>query len=138
MHYSFELDVLASNTADNPAILRVNLGAGILEHIGILFRAGCDCLVKARVYQGAEQIAPTNPSGYYAFDNYIVEGNYHVPFDSGNNEFTLYAWADGAHHQHTLRFLFDVRDPEELTPAESFQVIAKSLSEFVDYVRMRL
>lgn len=115
MHYSWELNVLSSNTIDNPASVQLKIGSGIIRRFKLVFPSGCSLYVRSLILDGSEQILPTNLGGYYALDGDSVEGDVYYDLNVKYANLTWYAWNTGANYPHTLILMMDLQGNDELT-----------------------
>lgn len=113
MHFAWELTVLPANTRLNPAYVSLKLPCGILRQVEVFFDYGCDRLVRCALYDGATQILPTNPDGYYALDGDTVRARLYHDLDLQYNQLTMYGWNIGTKYTHTLSVMCEVQGPDE-------------------------
>lgn len=113
MHYSYEVTVTASDTIDDPVILPITLGAGIITDAQFLFDIGdgfstCVCL-----WTNYHQLLPTNPDGFYSADGLMIPAKLWHSLEKEGNVLYIVAWNRGGLYDHTVNVMLDVRGPEE-------------------------
>lgn len=116
MHYADQFTVTADSTKTAPSELKIIVSPGIL-HTGIFFfPAGCKGTVHVSLNQAIHQIWPTNPSGTFAFENYVhvVKDYYSLP--PGIKQLELKGYSVNADYDHVIQFAFSINDPEEIWP----------------------
>jgi hypothetical protein len=135
MHYSYELIVLPAHTVDNPKVVPVTFGAGVVKHISLVFPVGCSRAVHVIVCDQAKQLLPTNPEGNYALDGYSVEMDVYLDMSTYGNQFYLMAWNDGTSYLHNIQCHFDVEGVEEPSPNRAVLVLADAINNLVTMMR---
>jgi len=135
MHYSYEGTVLTTNTVTNPKVVEMKLGAGILKRVVVDFPAGCNKHVKAFIMDRAVQVLPTNPEGFYSYEDYKVTADVYIPISTENNTLWLYAWNVDASWPHTISCLLDVESPDEPNIYRVLESFSGLLERFIDLLR---
>ena len=92
MFYSFELAVAAGNIASNKKELNMDLSAGIIHQVDILFPDDCDHNIRVQVFDASFQLWPSNRNGTIRGDATIVSFRDFYELKSENNTLTAYAW----------------------------------------------
>ncbi len=135
MHFSWELTVLTTNTVTNPAYKELKLPCGILRHVDIVFDYGCDRLVRCAVFDGAQQILPTNLDGFYALDGDTVRADLYYDLDERYNHIVVYGWNVGTRYNHTLTIMCDVQGPDEPDLIAVLRAQTKLMDRQIDLLR---
>lgn len=135
MHYSFEEKVLISHLPSSPLIHQITLGAGVITRVQIVFRSGCDGLVRCKLYSQSKQILPTNPDGQYALDGDTVDAVLHHDLAVEGNDIFFVGWNIGTKLSHTLTLLIDVQGPDEPHLSRSLEYLASAINNLITMMR---
>lgn len=118
MHYVKELTVPAGTASGSPASTTIDLPAGILQQVSILFPPGCARMVFAVIYDGAVQIYPKGASTSYCEDAREITSSAFEIYDS-TKTLTLKGLAPSTNYSHKLTFSFEVKTAEEIAMSRS-------------------
>jgi hypothetical protein len=135
MHYSYEIAVLSTHTALAPLTYHCHLGAGHITGLKVGFRNGCDHLIRVKIFSEGQQIAPTNPDGYYALDGDTAEANLWHDLGSSGNDLIFLAWNIGTRLTHVLTFQVEVQGIDEPNVHASIKYLAESINNLVGLMR---
>ena len=108
MAETIEITVTTGSTEGSPISGNVSVGRGIMQNAKIRFSAGCNGAVKARIFNGANQLWPRTSGGFYRLVITPVEIYDMEPLTASSSTIYLKGWADGASYQHRIRLEFDV------------------------------
>lgn len=92
MFYSYELAVAAGNTETNPKEVEMDLTAGIIHQVDILFPDDCDHNIRVQVFDANFQLWPSNRNGTIRGDATIVSFRDFYELKSENNILIAKAW----------------------------------------------
>ena len=116
MHYAGQFTVTAVSTLKSQSSLKIIITEGIL-HSGIFFfPAGCRGTVYLHLDHAIHQIWPTNPSGTFAFENYVHEVKDYYRIPPGVKQLELKGYSVNADNDHTIQWAFTINRPEEVFP----------------------
>jgi len=135
MHYTTDVRVLPSNTADNHVEVPIKFSAGIIKHVSILFPPGCVRQVYCTIWDGAEQLLPTNMDATYHEDDYTVEIDCYFPTFVYGNKLYILAWNVGCSYAHNLHVMFDVQGVDEPDITKSIDVFNNVIQTLVDLIK---
>lgn len=116
MFYSYAIPIPAGTTEASPLITELTLSKGILHRVEIEFPAGCRGLAHCQIKEaGLHQVYPTNPTGNFASDDYVIvlDDYYDIP-----SPYLLraFAWNDDDTYPHTLLIRIGVLPTEIVSP----------------------
>jgi hypothetical protein len=135
MHYAYEIPVLPAHTASAPLLYPIVLAAGVITSVRITFRYGCDCLIRCRLYDGSEQILPTNVEGFYAFDGDTVDAKLWYDLSQEYNSLMFVAWNIGTKLTHVITVQVEVQAVDEPSVAKSVQYLSDAITNLVVLMR---
>lgn len=116
MHYAGQFTVTSVSTLGSQNSLKIKITEGFL-HSGIFFfPAGCRGTVHLHLDHAIHQIWPTNPSGTFAFENYVHEVKDYYLIPPGIKQVKLMGYSDDADNDHTIQWAFTINRPEEVFP----------------------
>ena len=92
MFYSYELAVTAAHIASNKKEVEMDLSAGIIHQVDILFPDDCDHNIRVQIFDASFQLWPSNRNGTIRGDATIVSFRDFYELKSENNTLTAYAW----------------------------------------------
>lgn len=113
MHYTLELSVPANTLAGAPVSTTVDVAAGVLQHLSLIFPPGCARMVRAQIYDGATLIFPKTAGSSYCEDAYTVEIDCAEIYDA-TKTLTLKAWSPGTTYAHKLTLHLQHKSLEEI------------------------
>lgn len=116
MHYAGQFTVTLGSTLQSQDSVKIKITEGIL-HSGIFFfPAGCRGTVHLSLNHAIHQIWPTNPSGTFAFENYVHEVKDYYTLPPGVKQVELKGYSLDADYDHTIQWAFTINRPEEVLP----------------------
>ena len=92
MFYSFTLDITAAHTAANKLQLDLEMSAGIVHQVDILFPDDADHNIRVQIFDANLQLWPTNRGAALRGDAAIVSFRDFYEMSPGNNTLRAYAW----------------------------------------------
>lgn len=135
MHYSYEIDVLTSYTADAPLVYPIKLASGILKQADFLFEVGdgySSCVI---LYDRSIQLLPSNPDGFYTADGLLVSAPLHYNLDKNDNDLFLIAWNRGGVYDHTINVMLSVQSVDEPDPSSQVSLLRETVDRLIDLMR---
>ena len=114
MFYDFSVTVPANTLDSAPVSQQLKLTEGVVQKVSILFPPGPHGMVKVRIMSDGHQLLPTNPEGYFASDNEIINIDEWYPLGAGSNVLRIIASSPGTSYDHTISGRFGVLRPEEI------------------------
>lgn len=95
MFYAFQHTVVAAETAAAPHRIDMDLAAGVIHQVDVLFQAGCVYEANVQIFQGGQQIWPSNRGGTLLGDSTCVSFREFFELKSGSNFLHALIWGDG-------------------------------------------
>ncbi|KKN16177.1 hypothetical protein LCGC14_0978490 [marine sediment metagenome] len=92
MFYSFTLTITAAHTAANKLQLDLEMSAGIVHQVDILFPDDADHNIRVQIFDANLQLWPTNRGAALRGDAAIVSFRDFYEMSPGNNTLRAYAW----------------------------------------------
>jgi len=129
MFYVFPYTPNISDTAANPHEIKMQLTAGIIHQVDILFQKDCDHEIFVQIFDDCLQVWPTNRGEKVRGDSTIVSFRDFYEVKPGNTELTLKVWttliADFKEIIVQLGLL-----PKQILQPMSFEELLKAASGF--------
>ena len=116
MVYEFDIEVLTTNTIDNPKVEDLKLTAGTVHRYEIYFPPGCANLVRVGINRGLHQVWPTNPEGRHKGEGVTLSYREHYDLTSEPYILTVRAYSVGATYDHTITVRVAILGRKILTP----------------------
>ena len=135
MHYAYQFTVEPSHTASSPLEESLKLGSGILKRVQIFFPDGCSKLVKCCLWNNWEQLAPTNPDGYYALDGAAADAALYYDMDEDTNQLWFIAWTVGSKYNHEITIHLEVQGRDEPDPFKIMTLMKDTINRLIDLMR---
>ena len=135
MHYAYQFTVEPTHTASAPLEESLKLGSGILKRVQIFFPDGCSKLVRCCLWNNWEQLAPTNPDGYYALDGAVADAALYYDMDQDTNQLWFIAWNYGAKYDHVLSVHLEVQGRDEPDPFNIMLLMKDTVNRLIDLMR---
>jgi hypothetical protein len=129
LHYAFDLTIAAANTVNSPAEVAAHLSAGKLRHISIIFPPGCARTCKVSIWDGSNQLFPSNLEACYREDGYAVEVPCNIDLYDYNDTLYLVGWNVGAELTHIIHVLVEVQGPDDLDISESLLKLSEAVAD---------
>jgi len=92
MFYSYNLTVTTSHTEASPKKDTLDLSAGVIHQVDILFPSNEDKNIHVRIFHGNYQLIPTNRLEAIRADNTIISTREFFELPPGNNQLTIHTW----------------------------------------------
>ncbi len=123
MDYNVTLSVPASTLAAVPSILPVLLTKGLIVEVRVGFPDGCADLVHVVIVRGGHQVWPTNPSGSYAWNDYVYEIAASYVLDDQPLTMKVVAWNEDTANAHLVTVGFNLLPLEPTVLARFVQAV---------------
>ena len=92
MFYSYELAVTAAHTVTNPKVVEMELTAGIIHQVDVLFPDDCDHNIRVQVFDASFQLWPSNRNGTIRGDATVISFRDFYELRTDQNILTAKAW----------------------------------------------
>ena len=92
MFYSYELAVAAGNIESNKKEVDMELTAGVIHQVDVLFPDTCDHNIRVQIFDANFQLWPSNRDGTIRGDASVISFREFYELKSDNNTLTAYAW----------------------------------------------
>lgn len=125
MFYSFNLTVTTSHTAASPKKDVLELSAGVIHQVDILFPSNSTKNIHVRIFHGSYQLIPTNRLEAIRADNTIISTREFFELPPGANQLIVHSWNTHA----TDDFLLSVNIgllPKKVMQPFSFEELLKA------------
>lgn len=131
MFYDFALTIPAATAEASPASVTMKLTAGIIYAVKLLFPPGPHGMVKLRIRHGLHQLLPTNPDGYFASDDEVINIDEYYELKPGQAELTAVGYSPGTTYPHTVAIRVGILDAGTLNPAGGIASMFSKLFRFL-------
>ena len=103
MFYSYELAVTAAHTASNPKVVEMELTAGIIHQVDVLFPDDCNHFIRAQIWHANFQVWPSNRNATIRGDATVISFRDFYELKAEQNILTAKAWWEDT---HTVQSIF--------------------------------
>ena len=135
MHYAYEFTVEPAHVVSSPLVESIKLAAGTLTRVQIFFPEGCSRMVRCYLKDVSQQIAPTNPDGYYALDGNVADASLYHSLDYNVNQLYFVGWNIGAKYSHIITVLIDVKGVDEPDTNGIMILMKETIDRLIDLMR---
>ncbi len=111
------ITVQPNTTEDNAIETIIPLQKGNIEHINVIFPAGCAALVYVQIFCHAEQISPWNKTGVLKGNDVVIQAVKNYPVSEPPYEVIVKVWSDDDTYSHTP--LVDIMEVDEVPQSVS-------------------
>jgi len=87
-----------------------------VKDIEIDFPAGCNGMVKLRIYYGIKKYFPDNEGGFFAADDYTIKFPVYKNLPEEKTTLRLVGWSPGTTYSHTLTVRVNTLPEDVATP----------------------
>ncbi|MBA7568657.1 hypothetical protein ES708_10391 [subsurface metagenome] len=115
MRYRGALKIDAGQTQADPALADLDLCAGVISEVEILFPAGHSGLTYLQIWYLGRQIFPTSPGATFRGDGSVIEFGEQWVIQEVPHRLQLRGWAPDAELPHTIFVGISVQ-PLEIEP----------------------
>lgn len=102
MFYSWPITVAAENTASNKKKIDMDMSAGVVHQVDILFPDDCDHNIRVQVFDASFQLWPSNRGATIRGDATVISFRDFFEMKSANNTLTGFAWWEGTSTEQTI------------------------------------
>jgi len=95
MFYVFEHPIVTGNTETDPARLEMDLTAGVIHQVDVLFQDGCDHQARVQIFHGSLQLWPSNRGKALRGNATVVSFREFVELETGHTDLHALIWGDG-------------------------------------------
>jgi hypothetical protein len=113
----------------------LSIKSGIIKEVEINFPSGCDRLIKCVLYDGATQILPTNPDGFYAEDDRTITAKVHYDLLQQYGDLWFMCWTIGTKLNHTLSMQVEVQGPDEPDIARLIDKLVDLFDRLISFMK---
>lgn len=92
MFYAFSYTPVITDTEAAPHVMDLQLTAGIIHQVDVLFQSGCSHKIFVRIYQGSMQLWPSNRGEKLRGDATVVSFREFYELTSGRNDLIAKIW----------------------------------------------
>ena len=92
MFYSYNLTVTTSHTEASPKKDVLDLSAGVIHQVDLLFPDNADKNIYVRIFHGSYQMIPTNRLEAIRADNTVISTREFFELPAGNNQLIVHTW----------------------------------------------
>ena len=128
MFFEYDITVSKNTTEATAEETHCPLAKGIINRVDVQFPIGCAGLVHCRIKHHTLPHLPSNPSGHFKSDGFIITVGGPIKFLSEPYEVDVVAWNTSTKYDHTITVRFDIVDSESyLLMSRVFEGMAKML-----------
>ena len=131
MFYDFSLTIPANTLESAPLERDLQLAPGIIFRVSLLFPPGPHGMVKVKLRRGLHQVWPTDPEGYFASDDEVVDFDEHYPMDDMPYLLTFVGYSPGTTYDHTIAVRVGILATETVSPFQGLGAGLRRLLQFV-------
>lgn len=102
MFYDKLITIPAGTLKSNPIIQSLLLTKGVVNHVEIVFPAGCHNTVSCVIMHQEHQLFPTNPDGSFQSDNDIIKFEDWFELNAEPYEVKIIAWSPLSAYDHDI------------------------------------
>lgn len=95
MFYAFTHTITTADIITAKKQLDLQLTAGVIHQVDILFQDGCDHEANVQVFRGGHQLWPSNRGETIKGNATVVSFREFLELQPGNTELTAFIWGDG-------------------------------------------
>lgn len=92
MFYSFNITVTTSHTAASPKKDYIDLSAGVIHQVDILFPDNATKNIYVRIFHGSYQLIPTNRLEAIRANNTVISTREFFELPPGNHKLVIQTW----------------------------------------------
>lgn len=96
MFYAFSYTVTASDLAASPHQLDMNLTAGVIHQVDVLFQKDCAHKINVQIFYGKQQLWPSNTGGSLKGDATVISFREFFELSAQRNDLRALIWTTDA------------------------------------------
>ena len=131
MFYDFAVVVPANTLESAPKEKTLKLTSGVIQKVSILFPPGPHGMVMLKLLEGGHQFLPTNPEGYFATDDEVLDIDEFHELTSEPYSLKAVAYSPGTTYNHTISIRIGILRPEEVEKASGLMTALKKFLKLV-------
>lgn len=135
MYYDFAIPVAVGKTEDEPIEEDLKLTHGIIHRIEVQFPIGTAALAHCRLLHHSFGHLPTNPSGSFATDGYVIPIDENLEFFSEPYIIRAVCWNDDDTYPHTITIRFGILESKT---AIFFMGVMKGLAKMLKLMGIKV
>ena len=125
MFYSYNLTVTIAHTEASPKKDVLDLSAGIIHQVDLLFPSNSTKNIHVRIFHGGYQLIPTNRLEAIRADNTIISTREFFELTPGNNQLIVHSW--NTHDSDSLLLSVNIGVlPKKVMQPFSFEELLKA------------
>jgi len=125
MFYSYNITVAASYDEDAPKKDYLDLSAGVIHQVDLIFPDNSTKDIYVRIFHGSLQLIPTNRLGAIRADNTIISTREFFELPAGNSQLVIHSWNEHATDPFLLTVNIGVLSKKVMQPL-SFDDLLKA------------
>jgi len=122
--YSFNYTPTGSDVAGSPKKMDLNLTAGVIHQVDVLFQDGCNHEEFVQIFIGSQQLWPSNRGGAIRGNATVISFREFYELAPGHNDLVAYIWSTLASDWKEIVINIGVLPKEILQPL-SFEQLVK-------------
>jgi hypothetical protein len=95
MFYAFNHTITTADIITAKKELALQLTAGVIHQVDVLFQDGCDHEVNVQIFQANFQLWPSNRGSVMKGNATVISFREFFELESGNTELIAHIWGDG-------------------------------------------
>ena len=131
MFYDFAITVPANTLESAPVSQALKLSMGVIQKVYLLFPPGPHGMVKLKILEGGHQFLPTNPDGYFASDDEVLNIDEYYELISEPYSLKAVAYSPGTTYNHTISVRIGILRPEEVEKSSGLMMALKRFFKLV-------
>uniref|UniRef100_A0A6M3M801 Uncharacterized protein n=1 Tax=viral metagenome TaxID=1070528 RepID=A0A6M3M801_9ZZZZ len=135
MFYEFAITVPANTTQASPKKQELELTHGIIQRIDVQFPIGTLALAHCRLEHHSFGHLPTNPTGSFATDGFIIPVDEYLEFFSAPYKIKAICWNDDDTYAHTVTIRISIMESKRVL---MFMNILKGLTKLLQLMGIKV
>ena len=131
MFYDFAVTVLANTLESAPKEQTLKLTTGVIQKVSILFPPGPHGMVKLKLLEGGHQFLPTNPEGYFASDDEVLDIDEFHELTSAPYSLKAVAYSPDTIYPHTISIRIGILRPEDVEKGSGLMLALKKFLKMI-------
>jgi len=95
MFYTFSHTVTTADIITAKKELELQMSAGVIHQVDVLFQDGCDHEVNVQIFQASLQLWPSNRDASMKGNATVISFREFMELEPGGSELTAFIWGDG-------------------------------------------
>ena len=132
MFYRFSLTVPANTAEIDAKTLDMQVWAGVITRVMIMFPPGPQGLLRCQILEGIASRWPTNSNEYFGANNETVDFKEHLEINTPPALFKLRAWNLDDTYEHTVYIRLGVLPRWAVLPVGAYEGITRSIKSLIN------